>query len=330
MTTNGKGRRCGALSVIWTLLCAAYTAVASCLVQSNPILGIALLTAAAFLLLQACDDMLDHKRRQHELWWRESAEDFAAFVDEHGREPGKREPEPRAAAAAIWADEVRRIALERGLTPAELSLVNEAGVAIDCDHAYAESADWKDPGSPLSFACSLLCLVVTCVTSALCADAFSSPLPAYLMCCVVVTCLVISAVDMSSRLIPFELCVVLGAFAIAFRISSCGIDDALLSLALGAGVALAMWALSTFLAHGGCPDAIGSGDLRMTVGVICACGATGVLEGGLAFAVAFAAWFAVASTLGLANRETQVPMAPFLTVWAFAGMAIPPLGAAFA
>lgn len=330
MTTNGRGRRSGTLSVIWTLLCAAYTAAASCTAQSNPLLAIALLVAASFLLLQACDDMLDHKRASHELWWRESAEDFAAFVERHGREPGRRESEPRDAAAGIWAGEVRRIAAERGLTPTELAVATGAGIAIDRESAPAECTEWKSWGSPLSFACCLLCLVATCAASALCAGAFGSPVPTCLMCCVAVTCLVMSAVDLSSRLIPFELCIVLGVFALAFRISSYGIDDALVSLALGAGIALLMGATSALLSRGGRPDAIGAGDLRMTVGVICACGTTGVLGGGLAFAIAFAAWFAVAAALGVADRKTQVPMAPFLTIWAFAGMAIPPLCAAFA
>ncbi len=330
MASHGRKSRNGIIAITWTLLCGLCTFAASCLVFSHGPAAVLLVFASAWMCHRATSSMLAHKRESHERWWDKSAGVYASYLGEHGHAPETDAPDPNAAAAAIWADEVRRVAAERGLTDEERSLAETAGLRFASEPNWAPAQSWLPCASPAFLPCTIACLLAIAALCSLCQVAGMGLAASGFMSCIAVTCLVAAAVDISSRLIPYELCVVLLGFSIAFQISSQGLLAAIAALGLGIGVSLAMWAIGRVLSRHGKAQAIGTGDTRMTVGVICACGASGVIAGSLGFAISFALWFSVAFALGRANRKTQVPMAPFLAVWAISGMAIPPLAAAFA
>lgn len=306
--------------------------IAQAAAQAAPLL----LAALAAPALQAAVPRLSgaitaRKDRNLAEWWEESRQDYVKFKAENGREPESGKVGKDEAGAALWRDDVRRMAalgnLDRGRAEAAVAAGVLAETALES--ACANPVEKKACTCGLPMAAMAAAAFALVLAFSPLAGERPGPAPAAVLGAgIVLAACAAWSCDEARLIIPWECSAALLACGAGYQYAIGG-AEALASACAMAAITWAAFALTCKAdkaLHG--RTSVGAGDVRFAPAAMMACGPAGAVVGLAAAAAALAATQAADKRArpdaGPALKR-MLPMGPTLSCWAIAGTAAAPL-----
>lgn len=269
------------------------------------------------------DLLLKRKYQSTRDWWDKALCTYRNHMSSHSGGSAQMGSRGSEKTAAVWKSEAMRAAANGTLTAEHAADMRSVGIQLP--DAIRRTED--DESERFSFSASLLQRIV-CGLALLAVLAFVAitPMSLYARPVLVLTaCLLMVTViiDVKAHVIPYEISISIFVLGTLFRFLVGGTSSLMVGLACSLFVWVGCKAInSLFGMRFKGSSAIGGGDIRMMVALTMLCGFRGSVTGALA-CYGIAAIFSLMAILSKwRDRTDAVPMAPFLAIWAVAGVSV--------